>query len=204
LTKSGTIASVKKFLSRPSSMLARRGCPGVSLDKSKGIGGTDKKSSIANIPYLINATNATCDDDEPPTLPAAGANYEGRCPEGGRQHDNHQQELQRELDRLRGIVATTTSFPGVYVHFNQLSAQAQSIISPLTLMANQVDDQEARNRMWNVIRAVGESLALANANTGAIIAFSDANQRLLTATACLAESATAFAGRVAQTKATQY
>jgi len=71
-------------------------------------------------------------------------------------------------------------------------------------MANQVDDPDARNRMWNVIRAVGESLDLASANTSAIISFIDANQRLLTATACLAESATAFAGRVAQTNATQY
>ena len=199
------MASVKKFLSRPSYMLAGRGRPGVSLDKSKGIGGTDKKSSTAvNIACLINATNATSDDDEPPTLSAAGANYEGLCSEGEQQHDNYQQELQRELDRLRGIVGTSTSFPGVYADFNQLSAQARSIISSLTLMANQVDDPDARNRMWNVIRAVGESLDLASANTSAIISFIDANQRLLTATACLAESATAFAGRVAQTNATQY
>jgi hypothetical protein len=198
------MASVKKFLSCPSSMLAGRGRPDVSLDMSKGIGGTDKKSSTtANIACFISTTNATGDDNEPPTLPAAGPNVEGHCSEGGKQHENYQQELQRELDRLRGIVATTTSFPGVYADFNQLSAQAQSIISSLTLMANQVDDQEARSRMWNVIRAVGESLALANANTSAIIAFSDVNQRLLTATACLAESATAFAGRVAQTNATQ-
>ncbi len=198
------MASVKKFLSRPSSMLAGLGRPDVSLNKSKGIEGTDKKSSTtANIACLISATNATGDDNEPPTPLAAGPNVEGHGFEGGQQHENYHQELQRELDRLRGIVATTASFPDVFADFNQLSAQAQSIISSLTSMANQVDDQEARNRMWNVIRAVRESPALANANTSAIIAFSDANQRLLTANACLAESATAFAGRVAQINATQ-
>jgi hypothetical protein len=49
--------------------------------------------------------------------------------------------------------------------------------------------------MTNLIEAIGDSLIAANSNNAAIVAFADANQRLLTATVSLAESANAIAGR---------
>jgi predicted component of type VI protein secretion system len=135
------------------------------------------------------------DDDEPPTPNSTPAGPQDHYTEGEQQGDNIQQQLQRELDMLRQAVATPSVPAGADAQYNQLHAQARRIISLLTTMARQVSEQETRTRMTNLIEAIGDSLIAANSNNAAIVAFADANQRLLTATVSLAESANAIAGR---------
>jgi hypothetical protein len=135
------------------------------------------------------------DDDEPPTPNSTPAGLQGHYTEDEQQDDNIQQQLQRELDMLRQAVAAPSVPAGADAQYSQLHGQAQRIISLLTTMTRQVGEQETRTRMTNLIEAIGDSLVAANSNNAAIVAFADANQRLLTATVSLAESANAIARR---------
>jgi hypothetical protein len=81
--------------------------------------------------------------------------------------------------------------------------QAHRTLQLLTTTAGRIEDPGVRRSMVRVAEAVGESIVTASSTAAAIIALSDANDRLLTATVALAQHASRMGARNAQTNGSQ-
>jgi len=125
------------------------------------------------------------EDEEPPTPPPARTGPRGYYAEE-EQEDEVEQRVRCELQLLRDTVSNSVQ-PTTNDYIDQLFQQAQHAYDLLTLTSRGIEDQETRSYMFNVVQAVGESLLTARTTAAAVLAMSDNNERLLTATIQLAQ-----------------
>ncbi|KAE9368481.1 hypothetical protein N431DRAFT_547461 [Stipitochalara longipes BDJ] len=158
--------------------------------------GTRMRGNTSRTHGTVNQRGRDQDDEEPPTPRATGTGLQGHYA-GGEQLDEHPgQELHDLLEMMRTSIAGTSGLAGVQASIDLLQANGQHLISLLASAARKVEDREGRDRLVNIIQAIGEGLVAASFHMAATVALADFNQRLLTTTVSLAEYANFISNRV--------